>query len=200
MSETDTGVAYEDIQITMARDDIDNVPVIDLPDGYAFRNFQDGDEVAWTAIQRASDPFNVIDDGLFEREYGSAIDALPDRMWFVTTEEDEAIGTISSWWEHGPDQPDDRGRIHWVAVRPDHQRRGISKPMMTKALTEMASYHTSAMLGTSSGRPWAVKVYLDFGFRPDPADLSDPKRLQAWHDVQEVIDHPSLRTLPTDTS
>ncbi len=199
MKQVESGMGYEDIEISMVRDDIDNVPILDLPAGYAFRNFQLGDEFTWTEIQRASDPFNVIDDGLFEREYGSAIDALPARMWFVMTEEGEAIGTISSWWEHGPERPGDRGRIHWVAVRPDHQRRGISKPMMTKALTEMAEHHAGAVLGTSSGRPWAVKVYLDFGFRPDPADLSDPRKLHAWHDVQEVIDHPALRTLLTKT-
>jgi GNAT superfamily N-acetyltransferase len=196
MSELGSSVTPEDVEIMMVRDDIENVPPIDLPDGYVFRNFQTGDESAWTEIQRASDPFNVIDDGLFEREYGSAADDLPDRMWFVVTDNDEAIGTISSWWEHGHEWADDRGRIHWVAVRPDHQRRGISKPMMTKALTEMALHHTSAMLDTSSGRPWAVKVYLDFGFLPASADLADPEMLQAWRNVQDVIDHPSLHTLP----
>ena len=27
------------------------------------------------------------------------------------------------------------------------------------------------MLGTSSDRTWALKVYLDFGFYPDPAEM-----------------------------
>ncbi len=77
MTETEPGMAYEDVEISMVRDDIDNVPIINLPTGYSFRNYQPGDEVTWTEIQRASDPFNVIDDALFEREYGSAANQLP---------------------------------------------------------------------------------------------------------------------------
>ena len=53
------------------------------------------------------------------------------------------------------------------------------------------------MLDTSSGRPWAVKVYLDVGFRPEASDFADPTRLAAWHDVQRVIEHPALAALPT---
>lgn len=196
MTQGDPFMTYEDAEIRMVRHDFDAISRIELPSGYAFRAYRAGDDAIWTEIQRASDPFNIIGDDLFEQQYGSARDELPHRMWFVVGAEGEAVATISSWWEHGPDQPDDRGRIHWVAVRPDHQRRGISKPMMTKALTEMARYHDRAMLDTSSGRPWAVKVYLDFGFHPEPADLADPTRLQAWHNVQNILDHPSLRTLP----
>ena len=67
---------------------------------------------------------------------------------------------------------------------------------MTIAMDRLAESHPSSMLDTSSGRPWAVKVYLDFGFRPEPTDLADPVRLQAWHNVQRVIAHPALEALP----
>ena len=188
---------YEDVQIFMMRPDFENVHDCDLPPGYRFRPFQPGDDAIWTEIQRAAEPFNEIDDDLFERQYGSARDDLPSRMWFVRTGADKDIATISAWWEHGAHVPNDRGRIHWVAVHPLHQRRGITKPMMTLAMQRMAQSHPSAMLDTSSGRPWAVKVYLDFGFRPDSTDLTDPNRLSAWHNVQHVIEHPALVSLPT---
>ena len=113
-------------------------------------------------------------------------------MWFVETDEGTPVGSISAWWESGPDVPNDRGRIHWVVVHPEHQRRGLSKPMMTLAMNYMAEHHPGAVLGTSSGRPWAVKVYLDFGFLPDPTQLVEPETLQAWRDVQSVIEHPEL--------
>ena len=64
--------------------------------------------------------------------------------------------------------------------------------MMTLAMNYMAEHHPGAVLGTSSGRPWAVKVYLDFGFLPDPTQLVEPETLQAWRDVQSVIEHPEL--------
>jgi hypothetical protein len=37
-----------------------------------------------------------------------------------------------------------------------------------------------------------VKVYLDFGFLPDPTQLVEAETLQAWRDVQSVIEHPAL--------
>ena len=189
-------VPYDDVPIFMARDNFEDLPQYQLPPGYSCRAYRPGDDTIWTAIQRAADPFNEIDDGLFERQYGSARDELPQRMWFIQTEQGDDIASISAWWQHGREHADDPGRIHWVVVHPDHQRRGITKPMMTVAMARLAESHPSAMLDTSSGRPWAVKVYLDFGFRPEPAELADPIRLQAWHSVQGVIGHPALDSLP----
>ena len=191
-------VAYEDVQIFMARPDFENLPDFDLPQGYRFRAYEPGDDAVWTGIQRAAEPFNEIGDDLFDRQYGSARDELPQRMWFVQSGDGHDIASISAWWEHGRDQSDDRGRIHWVVVHPDHQRRGITKPMMTMAMRRLAQSHPSAMLDTSSGRPWAVKAYLDFGFVPESSDMVDPKRQEAWQNLQAVINHPVLASLLPD--
>jgi GNAT superfamily N-acetyltransferase len=77
-------------------------------------------------------------------------------------------------------------------VHPDHQRRGISKAMMTSAMHRLAQSHAGAILGTSSGRPWAVKVYLDFGFHPLAAQLQEPEVLAGWRYVQSVLHHPAI--------
>lgn len=188
-------VAFDDVEISMGRPDFADLPQYELPPGYRFRPYQPGDDAVWTTIQRAAEPYNTIDDDLFERQYGDARDELPQRMWFVQTEDGDDVASISAWWARGRDVPNDRGRIHWVVVRPDHQRRGITKPMMTVAMERLSLSHPSAMLDTSSGRPWAVKVYLDFGFRPEPTDLADPSRRQAWRNVQAVIAHPALTSL-----
>ena len=190
-------LAYENTSIFMARSDFEELPRYELRPGYHIRPYRAGDEAAWTEIHRTAEPFSEIGDDLFERTYGDVREALPSRMWFVQTESSDVVASISAWWEHGPHIPSDRGRIHWVVVHPDHQRLGITKPMMTVAMDRLAQSHPSAMLETSSGRPWAVKVYLDFGFLPEEADLADPVRLQAWHDVQGVLSHPTLDGLPS---
>jgi len=182
----------------MVRDGFEGVPQYELPPGYLFRVYREGDGTEWTRLHVAADPFIDIKDELFEDQYGAQRDALPDRMWFVDTDQSETVGSISGWWEKGPDVPDDRGLIHWVVVHPDHQRKGLSKPMMTKAMARLAQSHPGAVLGTSSGRPWAVKVYLDFGFLPSPENLADAEALQAWRDVQSVIEHAALEPLLSD--
>lgn len=183
-----------DVPLGMARAHLEAIPQFTPPPGYRLRGYAAGDVVTWTSIQRVADTLNTIDAGLFGRQYGSAPDALAERMLFVTTGEGEDVGTISAWWEHGTRTcvPGDRGRVHWLAVRPDHQRRGLAKALMTRALTVMARHHASAMLDTSSGRPWAARLYLDFGFLPEPSDLEDVARRAAWRAVQGVIDHPRL--------
>jgi GNAT superfamily N-acetyltransferase len=81
-----------------------------------------------------------------------------------------------------------------VIVHPDHRRLGIAKAMMTHAMMTLREHYRWALLGTSSGRPYAVKTYLDFGFYPDPSDLADEYTLAAWERVQAQIDHPVLRS------
>ena len=188
----DPAVTYPFRGFNMVREGFAQVPQYLLPAGYVFRVYRDGDDQEWTRLHKAADPFIDIKDELFEDQYGAHRDALPDRMWFVDTDDDTTVASISAWWETGPHVANDRGRIHWVVVHPDHQRRGLSKPMMTKAMARLAQSHSATILGTSSGRPWAVKVYLDFGFLPDGDQLADPQILQAWQDVQSVINHPVL--------
>ena len=185
----------EDIAFNMNRLTMTDFPIYTLPAGYQFRAYRPGDERIWTEIQVDSEPFIKFDDTMFERQFGTQLDALPDRMYFVETDAGRAIASITAWWDANWRDTGDWGRIHWVVVHPDYQRRGLTKPMMTHAMRRLAQSHARATLGTSSGRPWAVKVYLDFGFMPDPAELSDPKIYQAWQDVQTIIQHPVLQTV-----
>lgn len=185
--------AVTNVAVHMVRDDLLDFPHYELPPGYRFRTYRDGDDETWTAIQIAAEPFIKVTPELFVREYGEHLDALPDRMFFVETEAGEAVGSISAWWERNRDNPMERGRIHWVVVHPNHQRRGLTKPMMTRAMQRLAQSHPSAMLGTHSERIWAIKVYLDFGFYPDPAEMeAKPEVVEAWRRVQQRLNHPLL--------
>jgi GNAT superfamily N-acetyltransferase len=191
-----TGVhdaSTQDVSVHMVRDDVANFPLYVLPAGYHFRMYREGDDATWNYLQEAAEPFFKVTPELFVREYGEHLDVLPDRMFFVESETGEAAASISAWWEHDRNNPLERGRIHWVVVHPNHQRRGITKPMMTRAMQRLAASHPSAMLGTSTGRTWAIKVYLDFGFYPDPAEMeAKPEVVEAWRDVQQRLNHPLL--------
>ena len=66
--------------------------------------------------------------------------------------------------------------IGWLSIR-IISGEGLRKPMMTRAMQRLAESHPNAMLGTSTGRIWALKVYLDFGFYPDPLRWKVSRRL-----------------------
>lgn len=192
--ETDaTPEDISNVSVHMIRPDMDDVPQFALPAGYRFRLYRPGDDVTWTNLQIAAEPFFEVTPELFVREYGKYWEDLPDRMFFVETEMGEAVASISAWWDKERDNPGEAGRIHWVVVHPQHQRRGLTKPMMTRAMARLAESHPRAMLGTSTGRIWAIKVYLDFGFVPDPAEIAaKPQVAAGWQALQTTLQHPRL--------
>ncbi|MCX6043517.1 MAG: GNAT family N-acetyltransferase [Chloroflexi bacterium] len=188
-------MTIEDVSFNMVRETMANFPIHQLPAGYHFRPYQTGDDRTWTDIQIAAEPFIKFDDAMFMKEFGTQLAALPARMFFVATDAGRAVGSITAWWDANWRGTGDWGRIHWVVVHPEYQRRGLTKPMMTHAMQILAQHHTRATLGTSSGRLWAVKVYLDFGFTPDLTELTNPKIVAAWRNLQTVIQHPQLTAI-----
>lgn len=181
------------VEVTMVRATLLDIPIYPLPPGYRARMYREGDAETWTAIQLAAEPFIKVTPELFWSQYGDALDALPDRMFFIETDAGEPAASISAWWERDRNNPDDRGRIHWVVVHPAHQRRGLTKPMMTLAMQRLARSHRAAMLGTHAVRPYAIKVYLDFGFLPDEAEMrAKPEVAEAWHLLATQLPHPEL--------
>jgi len=194
----DPAVTYDDVYFHMARSTCTGTPQVGLPAGYRFRAYQPGDEERWVALQRAAEPYFEITDELFTEEFGGHRDQLADRMFFVVTEDEERdviAGSATAWWQDDPAGDKPLGLVHWVVVHPDHRGRGLSKAMMTHTMNRLTASHSHAMLGTSSGRPWAIKVYLDFGFTPDPAELQNPAIRQAWRDVQGILNHSLLENI-----
>lgn len=176
------------IGVVMTRENMDNIPKIPFPEGFGVRNYRSGDEHIWTRIQRAAEQFNEIDDGLFDREFGSDLPAMEDRSFFVVTDDGEEIGTITAWWNPNW-RGGDWGRIHWVAIHPDYQGRGLAKPAMAVAMERLKKTHSRAYLDTATMRIIAIKVYLDFGFRPD---IENETGREAWAEVASVLKHSTL--------
>ena len=180
------------VSCIMVRDDMDNIPQYELPAGYHFRTYRPGDEAAWMALHYSAERFFEVKPDLFAREFGAHVDALADRMFMVVTDAGSVVGSITAWWDRDPTNPDERGRIHWVVVHADHQGHGLSKPMMTQAMNRLAQSHKASVLGTSTGRTWALKVYLDFGFYPDPENLAEKPEVALlaeriiWHQTNDV--------------
>ena len=175
----------QNYNVRMNRHHMENIPQFRMPSGFHIRNYRRDEGHIWTRIQRAAEPYMEIDDGLFEREFGSDLPAMEDRSFFLITDTGHEIGTITAWWQAA------WGRIHWVAIHPDYQGRGLSKPMMAVAMARLQRSHDRCFLNTSTARLPAIKVYLDFGFTPD---LSSAEDRVAWAAVADVLDHPLLKT------
>ena len=125
------------------------------------------------------------------REFGHDLEATLRRCFIVTKPNGAAAGTISAWYN--PDyKGQDHGQIHWVAIRPAEQGVGLGKAALSYAMNQLALWHERAMLGTSTARIPAIKMYLNFGFVPD---LDHPDALEAWAVVRQHITHPALEKI-----
>ena len=175
--------------VRMTREDMNDIPEFALPEGFGIRNYRPDEGYIWTRIQKAAEPYIKVDDELFDREFGKRLKAMEDRSFYLITDDGEEIGTITAWW-----QDDWRGKkwgqIHWVAIHPDYQGRGLAKPMMSVAMQCLKQSHERCFLGTATQRIAAIKVYLDFEFYPD---LEAEKSQEAWTEVASVLEHPILK-------
>ena len=174
----------KNLGVRMIRENMENIPQFPIPEGFAIRNYRRNEGHIWTRIQQAAEPYINIDNGLFMREFKRDLLAMEDRSFYLTTDTGEEIGTITAWW-----QDNGWGQIHWVAVHPDYQGRGLSKPMMSVAMSRLKQSHERCFLGTSTGRIPAIKLYLDFGFMPD---RTHENSREAWTEVASVLEHPTL--------
>jgi GNAT superfamily N-acetyltransferase len=110
----------------------------------------------------------------------------------VTGPRGVAVGTLSAWSDtQYLGEP--WGQVHWVAIRPAYQRKGLARAALAYTLQQLAQWHERAYLGTQSLRLPAIRLYLEMGFVPDLRHLGAP---EAWANVAQQIDHPALRDLP----
>jgi GNAT superfamily N-acetyltransferase len=180
----------EDIPLAMCREHLRDLPEAVFPAGYGMRPLAREEGALWTEVQRDTERVIPITDHTFEEQFGADPEAIPQRCSLLVTAESRAVGAISAWY--GRDAQGDFGRIHWFAIRPAFQGRGLARPALSFALHQLARWHTRAWHTTSSSRLPALKLYLDYGFTPD---FSQPRALEAWQQVQGRLHHPALAVL-----
>lgn len=164
----------------MIRETLDDIPQYVLPPGYSLRRYQPGDERSWTAIHVEADLYNTITPALFGQQFGSDPVVLRERQFYVCDPDGRAIGTATAWFD---DHYRGRryGRVHWVAIVPAMQGRGLSKPLMTAVCNRLRELgHDRVYLTTSAARLPAVHLYLKFGFVPE---IAGPQDEALWREI-----------------
>jgi len=156
----------QNAKVAMERASLAGVPEYGLPQGFALRWYRGGDEVAWRKIQAAADQYNDISADLFLTAFGSEQAAHEQRICLLTTAAGDPIGTAAAWWgQEGAEGA--RGRVHWVAIVPAFQGRGLAKPLLAAVCLRLRDLgHASAYLTTSAARIPALNLYHQFGFVP----------------------------------
>ena len=173
--------------------DLEYIPKIELPEGYRFVFYQQGDRDAWIDIEKSAKEFNSYEQGLisWNKYYENRQEELPVRMVFIENASGEKVATATAFYDiYGRDKSGD-GWLHWVAVRSEYQGRGLSKPLIAYVLNVMRELgYKHAKIPTQTNTWLACKIYLDFGFRPLPQNAITSRN--GWRIMKALTNHPSL--------
>lgn len=182
------------IPLVMVRHDLEGIPELPVPAGYRIRTFVPGDEAAWARVETAAGEFTGEAQALdrFTSEFGPHLAEMEERCLLLESGQDGIVGTATAWRNPGF-RGSDHGRLHWVAVAPSHQCRGLGRLLVVRALLLMRRWHERAYLTTQTSSWIAVHLYLDLGFVPF---LGVPEQEEGWALLRREAPHPLLGLPP----
>lgn len=171
----------------------ERIPHYDLPEGYHFEFYKDGDRDAWIEIEKSAKEFVSFEQGLaaWDKYYLGREHELPGRMIFAVNEIGEKAATATAFYDIDSGDDHATGWLHWVSVKRSHQGRGLSKPLISRTLERLKELgYTRIKIPTQTTSWLACKIYLDFGFLPEPQNAL--QSLGGWRIIKRLTDHPSL--------
>jgi ribosomal protein S18 acetylase RimI-like enzyme len=151
-------------RVTMIRRSLAGIPQHPLPAGFAIRWWRPGDRETWVRIHALAEKFVPATAAVYDAQFGGNDRELARRQAFLVDATGRAIGTGTAWFDD--DYRGQRfGRVHWVAIVPAYQGRGLSKPLLTTVCTRLRELgHERAFLTTNTARVAAIALYQSFGF------------------------------------
>ena len=173
--------ADNNLPLLMTHADLKRVPRFALASGFTLQWYQPGDESHWLRIHLAADRFSQITPDLFTKQFGSPpSNDLHRRQCYVREPGGECVGTATAWF-NDDFQGARWGRVHWVAIIPAFQGRGLGKALMSAICRRLRDLgHGRAYLRTGAARVPAIKLYQRFGFEPL---IGDEREREAWRAV-----------------
>lgn len=167
-----------DKQLRMYLRNMDSLPDICMPEGYALRTYVPGDEDAWARIMTTGIGEWTAD--MCHEELTAKPQFIPEGLFFAV-KDGETIGSACAWRTSADETR--HGYIHMVCVLPEH--RGLQLGyLLTLAVLRYLRDHgfQDACLDTDDWRVPAIKAYLRLGFEPHYYDDSHRDRWQAIAD------------------
>ena len=174
-------------RVIMVRETLEGIPAYGSPPGYLVRWFRPGDEELWLKIHLVAAKLNLITPELFAREFGDQQSLLAQRQCFLVDAHRKPVGTATAWFNDNFNGGS-YGRVHWVAIVPEQQGRGLGKALMAivcQRLRELG--HTRAYLTTSTARLPAINLYRHFGFTPL---IRAPDDAAIWRELNRYLKNP----------
>lgn len=162
--------SVENIHLIMTKENLD-FNEKQLPEGHEFVAYEPGMIDKWVDIQLSSKHILEKSEGerYFKQIFLQNEDFLKEFMLFIKDEKGDLVGTGAIWkGKYFPQDKNKRYRLHWIAVDPKHGGKGLAKAVVSKLLSifKDKKMGEGLYLSTQTCSYVAIKIYLDFGFKP----------------------------------
>jgi GNAT superfamily N-acetyltransferase len=177
-------ILERNVLVSMERDSLDELPHWPLPAEFSAQWYRPGDEQKWVDIHLLAERHVEISPQVYRHEFGTDAHPLAQRQLFLYDDCRTPVATATAWWDD--DYFGHRcGRVHWVAVVPEHRGRGLAKPLLSLVLERLRHLgHKLAYLRTSTARVSAINLYLKCGFHPA---VCTPEDELAWTQLRPYL-------------
>ena len=163
----DKSIPFKHVIMRIDAADLALLPNPRLPEGFSFRFFQPGDEIAWGRIEQSVGEFKTQQEATqyFERDYLPFQQELSQRLVMVVNPKNDCIATANAWFANS--SLGYQASLHWVAVQPEYQGMGIGKAVVLKALHRLkqTDANQDVWLHTQTWSHVAIQLYHQLGFR-----------------------------------
>ena len=130
--------------------------------------YEPGMEKDWAALQASVEHMDTAEQALarFNEELAPDQETLKNRAFFIYNPEGRLAGSAILWY--GSHFGRTLARVHWVAVAPEEQGKGLCKALMTLLMDLYRKNNLTGGLYLTS-QTWSYKalnIYRQFGFKP----------------------------------
>lgn len=153
--------------VYMVCDPVPEIPEIPFPAGFGMRLMTEADIPAWVDIEQDADPYLTVTEETFRRAFGPDLTEAWMRCYLITDPAGRGVGVITAWGDNCF-QGKPFGRLHWLAIRPAYQGRGLAKAASAVVMQRLKKEFGRIYLDTQSKRTAAIRLYESFGFRIIP--------------------------------
>lgn len=179
--------------LLMSYDDTSKYNSFELPEGYHYDFYSDGDEGSWVDINLSSGLISNETKAhqYFHQFFDSFIDRLHERCIFIVDDNtNKRIATVTISLLN-KDEYGYNAAVDWFSIKKEYQGKKLSKPLINRFIKLANDLgHDKIILHTQTITPLAAKLYLDLGF--EPLNLND---IVGWKVLKRITNHNKLSNI-----
>ncbi len=172
-----------DVAVRMFRSSLNDLPEIQLPDGYHCADMQEDQVWAYIEVMNQSNFSGNCDQAWFERTFASDPLYRPEYIKIIW-KGDKPVAAAAAWHTDSDEEP--RGKLHWVGAINTARGLGLGKAITLAALYgHKARGFKQAILDTHTWRLNAIAAYMHMGFEPLPTETAPQ---EVWDQVLKDLE------------